>query len=389
MPPLSLLAAYLLLFIRLTVASYCSNGPPVIVNGTFGVISDGSPSFNTSRPGSDCSWLIPIPENQTFNLEVQHWELNPNSMDRIGISFLYGDTPLADLRSGRLLSTLQEISVWNITGFWQGQSQTIRTSWDTKIFGSRGTLKMVKVRFMTETQSPQFDGFVASWWYGATEADRKATCPKDCFANAGRGTCINGTTCACKPGYAGADCHNDDVARLMNFYRQCGGPNWIEKTGWSELTEHPCTTSSTWAGISECSANRVVSLALPANNIVCGAAGAPDLPLFLRNIDLSSNILRRFPASIANMSQIIHVSLSNASMSGTVPDALSSSVLPIVRFDISNNNFSGLLFPHSTPWLQGLLEFDVRNNQFEGWLPVGLSGMQVPESAWVDGNNFL
>ncbi|KAJ3306205.1 hypothetical protein HDU76_004876 [Blyttiomyces sp. JEL0837] len=388
------------------IQSYCSNSEPTILSGPHGTISDGSPPFQPSRPGSDCTWLIYADAGTITTIEVSDWELNPNSNDRISISWIdsHGD----------------EFPLTNVTGYWMGKPMTVIVGDNlnengTNVPGMTVTSNLVsmeigptvdysvKVRFLTDSQSPQFDGLFISWWKGPV---RVAGCPNDCFSAYGRGTCApDGITCICAPGYSSADCHNDDVNSLINFYNSCGGKSWFQSSNWNPsnppcpLTSNSSQRSQPWFGIGgNCVAGRVTGLSLPGNNIDCRTniptnstlPTVPKLPLYIRSLDLSRNALWSFPTWISSMNQLNSLTLARAMMDGVLPDELATSpTLPLISFNISKNTLRGGFLNEKAVWLSNLLLLDISSNQFEGLLPSSIGAMKVSGAVKVDGNRFL
>ncbi|TPX51679.1 hypothetical protein CcCBS67573_g10003 [Chytriomyces confervae] len=434
------LAAALICLVEVICAAYCSNDVTAVVTGQWGVITDGSPAFKHSRPGSDCVWLIKpnlqsnlratssaVISNETssaqaistlFTIEFSHWELNPFSLeDEISVSLL----TLSSGRGGMDRVGAAEVEILGtVSGFLQNPIYVTapETSQQTNISksnfldpNSRADLlkqrkrfvvpnfqpqnQVVKVRFTTDASGPQFDGFYASWWLG-DEVNRPVSsrCPNDCHSAAGRGACSLDGVCVCAKGFAGADCHNDDERQLMDFYSACNGNNWLETTNWN--TGQPCNnnalnglreTSLTWAGVGDCIAHRVTSVILSANNITCLNVSVT-FPYYARGVDLSSNSISRFPSRLATLPQLTSLSLSTCNMTGPIPQTFfSGSEFSLISLNMSANRLSGRF--DSARWIPKLLSLDLRDNEFEGWIPDVVSDIATTESVLLDGNLFL
>ncbi|KAJ3237572.1 hypothetical protein HDU81_009268 [Chytriomyces hyalinus] len=433
------LAAALTCLIEVVCAAYCSNDVPAVVTGQRGVITDGSPAFKHSRPGSDCVWLIKpsLQSNQratssaisnntssasaistAVTIEFSHWELNPFSLeDEIAVSLL----TLSSGRGGMEHVGAAEVEILGtVSGFLQNpiyvtapetiqpanisRSNFLDPTSRAELLKQRKRFvvgnfqpqnQVIKVRFSTDASGPQFDGFYASWWLG-DEVNRPVAsrCPNDCHSAAGRGTCSVDGVCVCAKGFAGADCHNDDERQLMDFFSACNGNNWFDATNWN--TGQPCNnqalnsmreTSLIWAGVGDCIAHRVTSLSLPLNNITCLNASMP-FPYYARDVVLSSNVISRFPSRLATLPQLTSLSLSTCNMTGPIPPSFfSGSEFTLISLNLSSNKLSGRF--DSAPWIPKLLSLDLHDNQFEGWIPDIVSDIATTESVLLEGNLFV
>ncbi|ORY39004.1 hypothetical protein BCR33DRAFT_788455 [Rhizoclosmatium globosum] len=413
----------LLAICRHTTAIYCTNDRPVLVSGTSGIITDGSPAFQHSRAGSDCAWIITPTSTSNFTIEFSHWELNPSSdIDRIEVILvtLPLHTDGLDATRRTLTSGLAEAServIGKVSGYIEKPLYLNRAYLDVGV-GSVKTYSVlstpdlllqqrrrfvvpdldpatqrIKVRFVTDPFGPQFDGFFARWW--SDGYDKSSTCPFDCFEGYGRGLCSLDGVCVCGEGYSGVACHNDDKKQLMSFYSTCHGESWINSSGWN--VSHPChdvayneinlSAIIDWNGVGVCVANRVTSLQLPKNNIVCPSNANVQLPYFTRVLDLSENFIQTFPAAISGLAQLSVLSLGASNISGVLPYDFFTAPFPLLNLNLSSNNLGGGFYGGG--WVNGLLRLDLSGNQFEGWIPVDIYMMAVPGSVWVDGNNFL
>ncbi|KAI8608466.1 hypothetical protein BC830DRAFT_953411 [Chytriomyces sp. MP71] len=257
------------------------------------------------------------------------------------------------------------------------------------------TYQIIKVRFTTDSAGPQFDGFSARWW--TSEAENRSSssaCPNNCYSDFGRGACSEDGICACLSGYSGVDCHNDDQWKLQTFFSMCNGSSWISSQNWLSGSQ-PCNQTAAnarnislnWVGVGGCVAQRVTTLALPANNVCCSSGNAT-FPSYLRSIDLSDNHLSKFPKFVSNLPQLTALELGGNGMSGPVPASFfSNSELGLISLNLSCNNLSGRF--DSSPWIPGLLSLDLHQNSFEGWVPDSLGSMAVPGSVYLQNNSFL
>ncbi|KAI9348625.1 hypothetical protein BDR26DRAFT_853605 [Obelidium mucronatum] len=411
-------SVYLLLTSSSASAAYCSNDRPVLLTGQSGSLTDGSPAFQHSRPGSDCHWLYTPTTISNFTIEFSHWELNPSSdIDRIEISVV--------TTSNTESMSITETVVGKVSGYLNNPiyynqksvDPTVATAINATALLSEQAIALirqqrkqftiinldpatqrVKIRFVTDPFGPQFDGFYAFWSVGVEYTmDKMAPCPYNCHEQYGRGICSLDGVCVCADGYSGAGCHNNDKKRLQNFYSACNGTHWKDNSGWMAL--HPCfnqpfneisiTAFINWAGVGGCVAGRVTSLQLPRNNISCPASAIKTLtfPPYTRNLDLSGNIVPAFPTSISDLSQLSVLSIAKSGMGGVLPASFFASHFPLLNLNLSSNALLGG-FPDAS-WISGLLTLDLQNNQFEGWVPESVHNMAVPGSVWIDGNRFL
>ncbi|KAJ1552594.1 hypothetical protein HK405_010728, partial [Cladochytrium tenue] len=207
--------------------AYCANGRTVVLSGASGSFTDGSAPFAHSRPGSNCSWAIPIPsaalaaaaaaaataavdlDQPLVTVELSHWELNPLSRDHVDVAIalsgtvnnfqLGSATGHRQPRSGPLTFAVTPRTVAAAVVAAAAVARPTSTSSSSTASSTAATASVV-VRFVTDAQSPQFDGFFASWWTGTT---RVAGCPNACWASQGRGTCgSDNATCQCAAGFS-------------------------------------------------------------------------------------------------------------------------------------------------------------------------------------------
>eukprot|EP00300_Choanocystis_sp_HF-7_P033166 c45460_g1_i1.p1 GENE.c45460_g1_i1~~c45460_g1_i1.p1 ORF type:complete len:1571 (+),score=239.90 c45460_g1_i1:618-4715(+) len=132
----------------------------------------------------------------------------------------------------------------------------------------------------------------------------------------GRGTCHDGE-CVCNPGYKASDCGEVMTQRdiLVKLFRTTHGQGWIDATQW-ESSENECD----WAGVACDASNKVVSIALPANNLDGILPEEIGYLSELQSLDLSGNLLGGFvPSSLALASKLRVLRISNNQFVGTMP----------------------------------------------------------------------
>jgi len=190
-------------------------------------------------------------------------------------------------------------------------------------------------------------------------------------------------------------CLHPDMAALLAIYDSTNGSAWIENTGWADgaLGSNCTPCDGSWIGIS-CRDNRVISIALPDNNLEGVIPSEIALLEQLQTLDLTSNVLTgEIPISIDVMDSLVHVDLSNNQLSGTIPRMLfMKAKLETIYLD--RNNFEALedldqmplsgsikniflnhnpsltsTLPKSFSTLDGLQNLDLSNTSFNGCYP--------------------
>ncbi|RKO93379.1 hypothetical protein BDK51DRAFT_38016 [Blyttiomyces helicus] len=358
-------ATLLWVWLRLALpvwAAQCANDRPAFLTADSGAISDGSDDFSPYRPGAECLWIISpasLKANEHVVFLMSTWELAPGN-DRVSV---YDGSAI---RQGTMIGEVTGAS-GNSTAEFVGQPG-----------------RSITVEFVSDVGT-KYEGW-AGFWYIQERNTSMPMCAHDCYSAIGRGLCApDGRTCICNAGYTGSDCHIDDIARLAALYSQCGGSSWISSTNW--LKDSLCVnqSSSNWFG-AECISDRISVLSLEGNNLSC-PTGLPPLPLFLRQIDLSSNNLGSLPIGLDRLTSLQTLVLRNANLAGPLPVGLANGTF--LNFEVLNlaeNRLTGPL--PDADWVKNLDLLNVTNNMLEGFIPEGVGSMQISASAWINGNRF-
>ena len=241
------------------------------------------------------------------------------------------------------------------------------------------------------------------------------------------------------PTLVGARVRPSELDALVALYQATGGPTWASNEHWSP-DKDPCRKHSApvpnrdfaaipfqpgrrfdatpWHGVGcidpcddyldgeGCTAGRILSLTLRANNLTGSTAGWHGLGemVHLTHLDLSYNrisgsipsqigliqhldmlLLRNnalsglLPPEIALVNSdgpgaLREISLANNHLSGTLPPALSAHAASLMSFDVTDNQLSGTI-PSELTSLSELQVLYLRNNSLSGTLPVSLGGV--------------
>jgi len=189
----------------------------------------------------------------------------------------------------------------------------------------------------------------------------------------------------------------------MNLYTQCHGESWIRNTNWLNFDNGdgswcPIWTSdqqndqnpSTWFGITSCASGRVTGLALNGNQLKCDLKTTgllPPLPQYIQTLDLSNNIIRGFPSSLDENPALTSLILSSSFLSGKIPSSLGPVHTLLTYVDFSHNFLSGPALEGSE-WVAQLTYLDLSFNNLTGFVPNGIEGMNMENSAILNGNSF-
>ena len=133
----------------------------------------------------------------------------------------------------------------------------------------------------------------------------------------------------------------DDLQALTFLYKNTGGANWTESTGWKEGTSGDPCGATPWHGISCNDDGCVVAIELVYNNLV---GRLPADLVKASNISSSTRILilaGPIPNGLLNSKNLIEFDVNNNAMSGRLPDAIDAPKLQ--SFVLYANEFSGSL----------------------------------------------
>jgi len=133
----------------------------------------------------------------------------------------------------------------------------------------------------------------------------------------------------------------------------------VNLAGWSSSQRYPCRIGQFWKGVlcSECLQN--------PNDILS------NITVVVISLSLSNaSIVGTLPPAIGNLTNLLELTLTNnPGLSGTIPKELSN-ITSLTILNLSNNNFSGSipeeLFMNEDPYLQQL---DLSGNQLTGQIP--------------------
>ncbi|KAJ3120469.1 hypothetical protein HK100_012784 [Physocladia obscura] len=148
-----------------------------------------------------------------------------------------------------------------------------------------------------------------------------------------------------------------------------------------------------WHGIGTCIAQRVTSIILPSNNIICSNEAISlqniSFPYYTHVLDLSHNIIPIFPDTVASLPHLSLLSFAFTEMTGEIPVSFLTAEIPLVGLNLTRNALTGVIATSSvsSPWLANLLGLDISGNAFEGWLPNQVVEMAAPKSVWLNGGS--
>ncbi|KAJ4962341.1 hypothetical protein NE237_022280 [Protea cynaroides] len=169
----------------------------------------------------------------------------------------------------------------------------------------------------------------------------------------------------------------DGILLLSFKYSVLSDPLSVLAT-WNYDDDTPCSwngvmcTGIGTAGTGD--ALRVISLALP-NNQLLGLI-PPDLGMIehLRHLDLSNNSLNgTLPPSLFNASELQSLALSNNVISGSLPETFGGGVQYL---NLSDNALAGKI-PDNLTALRNLTVLSLSSNYFSGSLPSGFQALEV------------
>jgi Leucine-rich repeat (LRR) protein len=176
---------------------------------------------------------------------------------------------------------------------------------------------------------------------------------------------------------------------LIALYNSTNGDNWTRKDNWRHPSDptkfNDPGTECTWRGVTCNIDNTHVEEIVITNNNLTGTI--PDLGTLtgLKKLNLESNNLTgNIPATLNNLTQLTHLSLSLNNLYGSLPDL--GALTQLTWFSLSYNNLSGSI----PTWLNNLSNLQYlffNSNSFSGTIP-DLSGLTSIESLSFT-NNYL
>jgi hypothetical protein len=168
---------------------------------------------------------------------------------------------------------------------------------------------------------------------------------------------------------------------LVALYRQTGGEDWADRTGW--LTDaDPCT----WTGVT-CEGDRVTAVTLPGNMLTGTLPAELGLASYLTRLDLSGNRLQgAVPAELGNLRSLAVLNLSENQLAGTIPPRLR--LLRGLRIlDLHENALNGPL-PTMVQDLTALEYLNLADNRLTGTVPPELGKLTRLVTLRLDGNDL-
>jgi peptide/nickel transport system substrate-binding protein len=149
----------------------------------------------------------------------------------------------------------------------------------------------------------------------------------------------------------------EECQALVDFYTSTNGASWTNNSGWLS-SNTPCS----WYGLG-CSAGHIVSMVIGDNNLV-----GP------------------IPNSIANLTQLGEIRLSNNGLTGDIP-VVFENLTNLWWLELRNNQLTGEI-PSGYGNLSNLYSLSINGNQISGSIPSSLGN--YPHMMWLnlDSNNL-
>lgn len=156
-----------------------------------------------------------------------------------------------------------------------------------------------------------------------------------------------------------------DSLALVDLYNSTNGASWIKKWDLS-------TKVADWYGVkcgNTVQGTRVVSLALPENNLNGVMPATISNLAFLKNLVLNNNnISGSLPQNFGQMQDLEYIYLYDNKLSGEIPASISTSGKQLYRLYLHNNMFEGEI-PESLGELTILQGLGLSNNNLSGSIP--------------------
>ena len=205
-----------------------------------------------------------------------------------------------------------------------------------------------------------------------------------------------------------------DRAALEAFYEAAGGPNWTNNDGW--LTNAPLDE---WYGVWTDSQGRVVTLALPPNNLtgeispeLGNLANLEVLSLFglgdsdnagndltgeippelgnltaLRSLDVRYNRLSgEIPPEFGNLTALLDLRAAGNQLTGEIPPEFGG-LTNLQTLNVQANRLTGEI-PPDLGGLANLRALIVTHNELSGEIPPELGGLANLQRLWLGGNSL-
>jgi len=165
----------------------------------------------------------------------------------------------------------------------------------------------------------------------------------------------------CVAGPARADLSAEERAALTGLYQATNGAGWTDSTGWNGAPGTECA----WNGV-ECdeAGDHVFTLALASNNLVGPLPSLAGMSQ-LRNLYLSDNVLSGTLPALAAFPLLEVFEVTSNQFTGSIPTLSGSTALK--RYGVAGNLLTGAL--PSLAGLPNIESFDASANQLTGSIP--------------------
>jgi Metallo-peptidase family M12/Putative metal-binding motif len=169
-------------------------------------------------------------------------------------------------------------------------------------------------------------------------------------------------------------CDTITANKLEDFYNALDGANWTQNSGWVNAASGNCDFC-TWHGVYCNYLGLVDSIVLANNNVSDTLLASLQLPISLKKLDLSDNVIEgKLPSQWLSLSKLVELDLSNNMLNDTIPN-LYIRYKNLQKIDLHGNAFHGYL-PPNTAYISGFNYFDVSNNNLTGCFEPSLLTMQ-------------
>jgi hypothetical protein len=156
-------------------------------------------------------------------------------------------------------------------------------------------------------------------------------------------------------------CPDFDV--LMSFYNSTQGFNWTRRHNWGSRAADCCDSQDGWYGLNCDSANNVIMISLPENNLV---GDFPDVLTKLRGL------------------RVLNLALNN--LTGALPPSISQWT-GLQALTLFSNRLTGAL-PQCLGDLSSLQTLELFSNKFSDAFPSGIGQFSNLTTMWVNDNLF-
>ena len=165
-------------------------------------------------------------------------------------------------------------------------------------------------------------------------------------------------------------CTAADRWTLVSLYRATGGPNWTNSDNWE--TDDPLKD---WYGVTTDDAGRVVSLALPGNNLTGTIPPRLGSLANLRTLELHNNNLTGFiPGALGHLTNLITLNLGDNNLGGRIPSQIGN-LTNLQQLFLSGNNLTSPI-PSEIGSLANLVGLELHDNDFQGAFPTWLPNLR-------------